>query len=117
MARSTVRRSSTPRAPGPLPHPVLLAAMDDPRPAEVLAYQLGTTLGRAGVPASVEAFVDGSALPPYQQAALAEARPLDPAEGAGGALPGDDVLFRHHDGGELGLARGPDNASIPAGPV
>ena len=96
----TWRQTPAGAAPGPLPQPVLLVAMDDPRPAEVLAYQLGTTLGRAGVPASVEAFVDGSALPPYQQAALAEARPLDPAEGAGGredrvaAVTGPPVALR-----------------------
>ncbi|RZT89075.1 hypothetical protein EV383_6032 [Pseudonocardia sediminis] len=65
-------------APGPLPHPVLLAAVQTGGPVEVLAYQLGAALARAGVPASVEAFVDGTALPPYHLAALSEALPLDP---------------------------------------
>ncbi|MBW0106366.1 hypothetical protein I4I78_28440, partial [Pseudonocardia sp. KRD-291] len=74
-------------APGPLPHPVLLAAVQTGGPVEVLAYQLGAALARAGVPASVEAFVDGTALPPYHLAALSEALPLDPAAGEDAPSP------------------------------
>lgn len=74
-ARTAVTWRLTPAgaAPGPLPHPVVLLVLDDPAPAEVLAYQVGAALARAGVTASVEAFVEGAALPPYQRAALAAA--------------------------------------------
>ncbi len=74
-ARTAVTWRLTPAgaAPGPLPHPVVLLVLDDPAPAEVLTYQVGAALARAGVTASVEAFADGAVLPPYQRAALAAA--------------------------------------------
>ncbi len=76
-ARAALTWRTTPAgaAPGPLPHPVVLLVLDEAGPAEVLAYQVGAALARSGVPASVEAVVEGSALPPYQRAALAASRP------------------------------------------
>jgi hypothetical protein len=76
-------------APGPLPHPVVLVRVHDrTRHAEVLAYQLGAALERAGAPASVEVLPADGPVPPYHAAALdaavelrdeADDRPLRPA--------------------------------------
>lgn len=109
-------------APGPLPHPVLLAAVQGDGPVEVLAYQLGAALARAGVPASVEAFVEGTTLPPYHLAARSEAVALDPGAGpeeaapAPGAVDPDD----DHDSGDSDDPPGPasvsDRGGSPPGP-
>ncbi|MDN5919532.1 MAG: hypothetical protein L0I76_31275, partial [Pseudonocardia sp.] len=96
-------------APGPLPHPVLLAAVQAGGPVEVLAYQLGAALARAGIAASVEAFVDGTALPPYHLAAQAEALPLDRA--ADETAPGPGVL---PDDGPQAATSGPASGSASA---
>ncbi|HWN31286.1 MAG TPA: hypothetical protein VNP03_01020 [Pseudonocardia sp.] len=76
-------------APGPLPHPVVLIEADDSDGADVLAYQVGEVLLRAGVFASVEVFAADIELGDYHRAALAEAhrvemtgdRPLSEATG------------------------------------
>jgi hypothetical protein len=58
-------------APGPLPHPVVLVRMHaGTRPADVLAYQLGAALDRAGTPASVEVLPADGPVPAYHAAAL-----------------------------------------------
>jgi hypothetical protein len=58
-------------APGPLPHPVVLVRVHDrTRHAEVLAYQLGAALDRAGAPASVEVLPADGPVPGYHAAAL-----------------------------------------------
>jgi hypothetical protein len=64
-------------APGPLPHPVVLIEADEADGAEVLAYQVGEVLLRAGVFASVEVFAPGIELGDYHRAALAEAHLVD----------------------------------------
>ncbi|MDN5751494.1 MAG: hypothetical protein L0H64_23840, partial [Pseudonocardia sp.] len=72
----TMRVTPAGTAPGPLPHPVVLVEVgaDDPRPADVLAYQLAIACARAGADAAVEVVVAGAARPRYQQAALRSAR-------------------------------------------
>jgi hypothetical protein len=58
-------------APGPLPHPVVLVRVHaGTRPADVLAYQLGAALERAGAPASVEVLPADGPVPDYHAAAL-----------------------------------------------
>lgn len=58
-------------APGPLPHPVVLVRVHDhTRRADVLAYQLGAALDRAGAPASVEVLPADGPVPGYHAAAL-----------------------------------------------
>jgi hypothetical protein len=58
-------------APGPLPHPVVLVRVHDhTRRADVLAYQLGAALERAGAPASVEVLPADGPVPAYHAAAL-----------------------------------------------
>jgi hypothetical protein len=58
-------------APGPLPHPVVLVRVHDrTRRADVLAYQLGAALERAGAPASVEVLPADGPVPEYHAAAL-----------------------------------------------
>jgi hypothetical protein len=64
-------------APGPLPHPVVLIEADEADGAEVLAYQVGEVLLRAGLFASVEVFARGPELGDYHRAALAEAHRVD----------------------------------------
>jgi len=72
------RRTPAGSATGPLPHPVLLVELAvDGDAADVLAYQLGTALERAGMPASVEVFARAAALPAYQLAARRAGRLLD----------------------------------------
>jgi hypothetical protein len=63
-------------APGPLPHPVVLVETGDAEGADVLAYQLGEVLSRAGVFASVEVFSGDRELGDYHRAALAQARAM-----------------------------------------
>jgi len=61
-------------APGPLPHPVVLVRVHDhTRRADVLAYQLGAALERAGAPASVEVLPADGPVADYHAAALAAA--------------------------------------------
>jgi hypothetical protein len=61
-------------APGPLPHPVVLVRMHTgPRPADVLAYQLGAALERVGATATVEVLPSDGPVPPYHAGALASA--------------------------------------------
>ncbi|QYN35617.1 hypothetical protein K1T35_46270 [Pseudonocardia sp. DSM 110487] len=61
-------------APGPLPHPVVLVRVHDhTRRADVLAYQLGAALERAGAPASVEVLPADGPVQGYHAAALAAA--------------------------------------------
>jgi len=70
-------------APGPLPHPVVLVRVhDETRRADVLAYQLGAALERAGAPASVEVLPADGPVPNYHAAALDAAVELreDPAD-------------------------------------
>lgn len=132
----TWRRTPAGAAPGPLPHPVLLVEVDEEAgpdahtAADVLAYQLATILHRAGAPASVEAFVAGSALPGYHAEALSSARPV-PAEtgrrqpAVGGAEHGSVGSARRGvrgpdvPPGKLRSAGGPDPQCEPgaAGPV
>jgi hypothetical protein len=58
-------------APGPLPHPVVLVRVHDhTRRSDVLAYQLGAALERAGAPASVEVLPADGPVPGYHAAAL-----------------------------------------------
>ncbi|TQM35783.1 hypothetical protein [Pseudonocardia cypriaca] len=58
-------------APGPLPHPVVVVRVHDhTRRADVLAYQLGAALERAGAPASVEVLPANGPAPAYHAAAL-----------------------------------------------
>jgi len=64
-------------APGPLPHPVVLIEAEEADGADVLAYQVGEVLLRAGVFASVEVFAADMELGDYHRAALAEAHRLD----------------------------------------
>ncbi|MGQ0577215.1 MAG: hypothetical protein ACT4RN_23880 [Pseudonocardia sp.] len=82
------RRTPAGSASGPLPHPVVLvelAGADANTAADVLAYQLGTALNRAGVPASVEVFARGADLPAYHASALDAAELLVP-------VPADENL-------------------------
>lgn len=102
-------------APGPLPHPVLLAAVGAGGPVEVLAYQLGASLARAGVLASVEAFAEGAELPPYHLAALDLALPLDPAAGADPGTVGPDPATAPGAGPPSGAATGPGADTTPDG--
>ncbi|WP_156994355.1 hypothetical protein [Pseudonocardia acaciae] len=80
-------------APGPLPHPLVLIETAETAGADVLAYQVGEVLARAGVFASVEVFAAEHQLGDYHRAALAEARRLElvdtgpPAGGSGGGGP------------------------------
>ncbi|MDT7750237.1 MAG: hypothetical protein QOD96_3899 [Pseudonocardiales bacterium] len=67
------RCTPTGSAPGPLPHPVVLIEVDESDGADVLAYQVGEVLLRAGVFASVEVFAADTELSEYHRAALAEA--------------------------------------------
>jgi hypothetical protein len=60
-----------------LPHPVVLIEADGADGAEVLAYQVGEVLLRAGVFASVEVFARNMDLGDYHRAALAEAHRVD----------------------------------------
>jgi hypothetical protein len=84
------RCTPTGSAPGPLPHPVVLIEADESEGADVLAYQVGEVLLRAGVFASVEVFASDIELGEYHRAALAEAhrvevtgdRPVPEATGA-----------------------------------
>jgi hypothetical protein len=64
-------------APGPLPHPVVLIETAEAAGADVLAYQVGEVLARAGVFASVEVFAAEHQLGDYHRAALTEARRLE----------------------------------------
>ncbi|GAA5121613.1 hypothetical protein [Pseudonocardia adelaidensis] len=96
-------------APGPLPHPVVLVRVHDrTRRAEVLAYQLGAALERAGAPASVEVLPADGAVPAYHAAALDAAvqlredvaddgpwRPSPQAESAVPAPPPAPPVERH----------------------
>ena len=67
----TWRSTPAGAAPGPVPRAVVLVEAGPDRSADVLAYLLATELDRAAVPASVEVFTTGTALPAYHVAALA----------------------------------------------
>jgi len=71
------RCTPTGAAPGPLPHPVVLIETDEADGADVLAYQVGEVLLRAGVFASVEVFSADMELGDYHRAALAEAHRVE----------------------------------------
>ncbi|MBO0851653.1 MAG: hypothetical protein J2P20_19485, partial [Pseudonocardia sp.] len=77
------RTTPTGGAPGPLPHPVVLIETAEAAGADVLAYQVGEVLARAGVFASVEVFAAEHQLGDYHRAALTEARRIEVAPDAG----------------------------------
>ena len=79
-------------APGPVPRAVVLVETGPDRSADVLAYLLATELDRADVPASVEVFTAGSALPAYHVAALRSAQQIE--VGASVIAPAGVVVAR-----------------------
>ncbi|ANY06895.1 hypothetical protein [Pseudonocardia sp. HH130630-07] len=74
-------------APGPLPHPVLLARTGGDGSAEVLTLQAQSALARAGLVASVEVGGDGDPDTPYHRAARAAAVRLPAGPPAPGTAP------------------------------
>ena len=86
------RRTPAGAAPGPVPRAVVLVETGPDRSADVLAYLLATELDRAGVPASVEVFTTGNALPAYHVAALRSARRIE--VGASVIAPAGVVVAR-----------------------
>ncbi|MBL8926750.1 MAG: hypothetical protein JNM77_10990, partial [Pseudonocardia sp.] len=88
----TWRSTPAGAAPGPVPRAVVLVEAGPDRSADVLAYLLATELDRAAVPASVEVFTTGTALPAYHRAALAAARRVE--VGASVIAPAGVVVAR-----------------------
>lgn len=64
-------------SPGPVPHPVVLIETLELDGADVLAYQVGEVLSRAGQFASVEVFAAGMELSDYHRAALDAAHRIE----------------------------------------
>jgi hypothetical protein len=97
-------------APGPLPHPVVLVRVHDrTRHAEVLAYQLGAALERAGAPASVEVLPADGPVPDYHAAALDAAVQLRQELG-------DEQPWRPSPRADA-VRTGPPSQPLPAPPV
>lgn len=64
-------------APGPLPHPVVIVEVEPgARPTDVLAYQLGVALERAGVNAAIEVLTSGRMRSTYHKTALRGSLPI-----------------------------------------
>ncbi|HEX3259454.1 MAG TPA: hypothetical protein VHS35_13120, partial [Pseudonocardia sp.] len=75
--RLTWRQTPAGPAPTPLPQPVLLVeTAADGRPGEVLAYQVGAAMARAGVHVAVEVLTSGRPLTSYHAAALRDSTPV-----------------------------------------
>ena len=107
------RRTPAGAAPGPVPRAVVLVETGPDRSADVLAYLLATELDRAGVPASVEVFTTGNALPAYHVAALRSARRIE--VGASVIAPAGVVVART--AAEAAAARAEPPASVEPEPA
>lgn len=103
-------------APGPLPHPVLLATAGDGGAAEVITYQGQIALARAGLVASVEVQGDDDPHTAYHRAARAASVPVrSPAVATDGTGPDAAHLPAEHPSGVDDIPGTPGSGAMSGG--
>lgn len=85
------RTTAAGTVPGPVPRRLLLVHADANRYPAAIAYRIDLALRRYGLDAAVEVLPEGTALPEYHRAALAEAREI-PLRGAVAAVESTETM-------------------------